>query len=138
MAEDIAALEKGIKALDKSVAEATENRKSEHSAYVEELAANNAAVQIIGIAKNRMNKFYNPKLYKAPPKRKLSEEDSIAVSMGGTMAPTAAPGGIAGTGIAVLADVSAHVAPPPPPATAAAFSKKSEESNGVIAMVDLW
>jgi len=29
------------------------------------------------------------------------------------------------------------VAPPPPPATAAAFSKKSEESNGVIAMIDL-
>merc|ERR1719164_100935 len=56
--------------------------------------------------------------------------------MGGTLAPTAAPGGIAGTGVTVLADVSAHVAPPPP-ATAAAFSKKSEESNGVIAMIDL-
>merc|ERR1719387_490697 len=28
-------------------------------------------------------------------------------------------------------------APPPPPETAAAFSKKSEESNGVIAMIDL-
>ena len=53
------------------------------------------------------------------------------------MAPTAAPGGIAGTGVTVLADVSAHVAPPPPPATAAAFSKKSEETNGVIALIDL-
>merc|ERR1719214_532861 len=58
--------------------------------------------------------------------------------MGGTLAPTAAPGGIAGTGVTVLADVSAHkAAPPPPPETAAAFSKKSEESNGVIAMIDL-
>merc|ERR1719201_1735064 len=58
--------------------------------------------------------------------------------MGGTLAPTAAPGGIAGTGVTVLADVSAHkAAPPPPPATAAAFSKKSEESNGVIGMIDL-
>merc|ERR1712194_677472 len=47
-------------------------------------------------------------------------------------------GGIAGTGVTVLADVSAHkVAPPPPPETAAAFSKKSEESNGVIAPIDL-
>ena len=27
--------------------------------------------------------------------------------------------------------------PPPPPATAEAFSKKSEESNGVIAMIDM-
>jgi len=41
----------------------------------------------------------------------------------------------------VLSQVSLHdankVAPPPPPETAAAFSKKSEESNGVIAMIDL-
>merc|ERR1712078_464064 len=83
------------------------------------------------------NKFYNPKLYKAPPKRKLSEEEQITVNMGGTLAPTAAPGGIAGTGVTVLAAVSNHAAPPPPPETAAAFSKKSEESNGVIAMIDL-
>ena len=88
------------------------------------------AKEILGFAKNRLNKFYNPKLYKAPPKRKLSEEDQITVNMGGTLAPTAAPGGIAGTGVTVLAAVSAHVAPPPPPETAAAFSKKSEESNG--------
>merc|ERR1712139_743786 len=68
----------------------------------------------------------------------LTEEERITLNMGGTLAPTAAPGGIAGTGVTVLADVSAHkVAPPPPPATAAAFSKKSEESNGVIAMIDL-
>merc|ERR1719213_564303 len=67
----------------------------------------------------------------------MTEEDRITLNMGGTLAPTAAPGGIAGTGVTVLADVSAHVAPPPPPETAAAFSKKSEESNGVIAMIDL-
>ena len=46
--------------------------------------------------------------YKAPPKRVLSEEDRITVNMGGTLAPTAAPGGIAGAGVTVLADVSAH------------------------------
>merc|ERR1719171_2316025 len=57
--------------------------------------------------------------------------------MGGTLAPTAAPGGIAGTGIA-LTDVSAaRDAPPPPPETFGAYSKKGEESNGVIAMMDL-
>merc|ERR1719359_2363142 len=102
-------------------------------------AANTAAGQIIEIAKNRMQKFYNPKLYKPPPKRVLSEEERITLNMGGTLAPTAAPGGIAGTGVTVLADVRAHnaVAPPPPPATAAAYAKKSEESNGVIAMIDL-
>merc|ERR1719323_1649568 len=30
-------------------------------------------------AKNRLNKFYNPKLYKAPPKTELSREDSMGV-----------------------------------------------------------
>merc|ERR1719375_1383287 len=108
---------------------------------METIANDNAAKELIAIAKNRLNKFYNPKLYKPAPKRVLSEEERITVNMGGTLAPTAAPGGIAGTGVTVLADVSAHnagqVAPPPPPATAAAFSKKSEESNGVIAMIDL-
>merc|ERR1719487_3185847 len=105
------------------------------------MAANTAAKELIEFAKNRMNKFYNPGQYKAPPKRKLTEEERITVNNGGTLAPTAAPGGIAGTGVTVFASVSAHdasnVAPPPPPETAATFSKKSEESNGVIAMIDL-
>merc|ERR1719214_176008 len=130
LSEEIKALEAGIKALDKSVAEATEQRKEENAEYTELMASDGAAKEILGFAKNRLNKFYNPKLYKAPPKRQLTEEERITVNNGGTLAPTAAPGGIAGTGVTVLADVSAHVAPPPPPETAAAFSKKSEESNG--------
>merc|ERR1719454_2878428 len=138
LTEEIKALSDGIIALDKSVAEATEQRKEENEDFTELMANDAAAKELLGFAKNRLNKFYNPKLYKAPPKRKLSEEDQITVNMGGTLAPTAAPGGIAGTGVTVLADVSAHkVAPPPPPETAAAFAKKSEESNGVIAMIDV-
>jgi len=136
LAEEIKALEESIAALDKSVAEATEQRKDENTEYTELMASDAAAKELLAFAKNRLNKFYNPKLYKAAPKRVLSEEDRIVVNMGGTLAPTAAPGGIAGTGV-MLADVSSHVAPPPPPATAAAFSKKSEESNGVIGMIDL-
>merc|ERR1719301_241462 len=101
------------------------------------MASNTAAKEILGFAKNRLNKFYNPALYKPPPKRELTDEDRATLAAGGTLAPTEAPGGIAGTGVTVLADVSAHAAPPPPPATAAAFSKKSEESNGVIGMIDL-
>merc|ERR1719420_1965550 len=76
--EEIEALADGIKALDKQVAEATEQRKEEHADNTETLAADNAAKELIGIAKNRMNKFYNPKLYKAPPKRQLSEEERIS------------------------------------------------------------
>jgi len=132
-------LQEGIQALDKSVAQATEQRKEENADYSELMASDGAAKELLGFAKNRLNKFYNPSLYKAPPKRVLTEEERLVVNNGGTLAPTAAPGGIAGTGVTVLADVSAHnqVAPPPPPATAAAFSKKSEESNGVIGLIDL-
>merc|ERR1719253_1728492 len=67
LAEEITGLADGIKALDKQVAEATEQRKEEHADSVETLAADNAAKELIAMAKNRMNKFYNPKLYKAPP-----------------------------------------------------------------------
>merc|ERR1719254_311697 len=141
LASEIKALEDGIKKLDKAVAEATETRKEEHEDYTELMANDAAAIELIGFAKNRLNKFYNPKLYKPPPKRELSEEDRITVNMGGTLAPTAAPGGIAGTGIAALVDVSEHaqdgVKPPPPPEAPGEFKKKTEESNGVIAMIDL-
>merc|ERR1719265_2347833 len=138
LTEEIAALKDGIFALDKSVVEATEQRKEENAEYTDLMASDSAAKELLRFAKNRLNKFYNPKLYKAPPKRVLTDEDRATLAAGGTLAPTQGPtGGIAGTGITVLADVSAHAAPPPPPETAAAFSKKSEESNGVIAMIDL-
>merc|ERR1719158_800590 len=67
LGEEIEALEDGIKALDKQVAEATEERKTEHTENTETLANDNAAKELIGMAKNRLNKFYNPKMYKAPP-----------------------------------------------------------------------
>merc|ERR1719264_1423846 len=60
--------------------------------------------------------------------------------MSGTAAPTEAPGGIAGTGVAVFAQVSQHThqeAPPPPPESFGAYTKKSEDSMGVMSMIDL-
>jgi len=129
---EIAALNDGIKALDKDVAEATSTRKEEHDDFVSTLAANSAAKDLLGFAKNRLNKFYNPKMYKAPPKRELTEEEQITVNNGGTLAPTAAPGGIAGTGIGLN-----QVAPPPPPEANLAYKKSGESSNGVMAMIDL-
>merc|ERR1719399_2706178 len=72
LTEEIEALADGIKALDKQVAEATEQRKEEHAESVETLANDKAAKDIIGFAKNRLNKFYNPKLYKAPPAKEAA------------------------------------------------------------------
>merc|ERR1719407_15748 len=131
--DEIKALEASIKALDKSVAEATEQRKEENEDFTQLMASDSAAKELLGFAKNRFNKFYNPKLYKAPPKKELTEEDRATLAAGGTLAPTEAPGGIAGTGVTVLAQAK----PPPPPEAPGAYKKKGEESNGVIAMIDL-
>merc|ERR1719343_1200072 len=107
---EIDALEDGIKALDKEVAEATENRKEENEEYTALMSSDAAAKELIGFAKNRLNKFYNPKLYKPPAE------------------PATA-----------MAQIASHgkVAPPPPPESFDSYSKKSEESNGIIAMMDL-
>merc|ERR1719242_1705351 len=117
----MAALEAGITGLDKAVAEATEQRKEENKDYKDLMASNAAAKELLKIVENRLNQFYNPKLYKAPPKRELSAADRVMVSEGMTLAPTEAPGGIAGTGVAVLSEITEHVqgkaAPPPPPET---------------------
>merc|ERR1712045_964974 len=120
LTQEIAALDAGIRALDKSVAEATAQRKDENAEFKELVASDTAAKEVLAFAKNRLNKFYNPKLYKPPPKVELSAEDRVYDSMGGVLS-TAAPSGIAGTGIAVLSQVSMHRqlkgAPAPPPAT---------------------
>jgi hypothetical protein len=138
---EIKDLTKSIKKLDNSVSDATYQRKSEHDEYVELISSNNAAKELLAFAKNRLNKFYNPKLYKPPAKRELTEEEKISTAMGGTMAPTAAPGGIAGTGVTAFVQIQQHHqhedAPEPAPATWGAYTKKSEENSGVIAMIDL-
>jgi hypothetical protein len=58
--EEISTLEDGIKALDKEVAEATEQRKEENKDFTELLASNTAAKRVLGVAKDRMNQFYHP------------------------------------------------------------------------------
>merc|ERR1719194_253352 len=124
LTDEVKALGEGIVALDKSVAEATVNRKEENEDYTALMAANTAAAQLLEYAKNRLNKFYNPKLYKPPPKRELTEEERITLNNGGTLAPTAAPGGIAGTGIGLV-----QQAPPPPPKQ---MTYQKSDSGGVI------
>jgi hypothetical protein len=135
-----------IKALDKAVAEATEQRKEEHASFLQSQAESQAAVHLIEVAKNKLNKFYNPTLYKAPERRELTEEERIAVNSGApdprdAEEAMAANQGIAGTGITVgfFAQVRMHAraAPPPPPETFGAYSKKSGKSSGVIGLMDM-
>merc|ERR1719242_2997145 len=130
LTEEIAALVDGIKALDKSVAEATEDRKAENVAYKELMAADTAAEQLLSMAGNRLAKFYTPKLYVPPAKEELSAEQRIAVNMGSEAAPASLFAQIREHGVA-------SVAPPPPPETWGAYKKKGEEHGGVVAMLNM-
>merc|ERR1719487_2444760 len=107
-AAEIEALKKGLEELDKDVAEATEQRKDEHADYIDEAAANQAALELLGMAKNRLNKFYNPTLYKAP--EPVAEEEEFFAQR--------------------------RAAPGPPPETFSGEYKKSESSSGIINMID--
>merc|ERR1740130_528003 len=141
--DDIVALTQGIKDLDQSVAQATETRKEESSDYSNTKATNSGAVQLLEVAKNQLNKFYNPKSYKAPERRELTEEERIYVNSGG-MDPrdaeeaAAAQTGIAGTGVGAFIQLSSKLtekgAPPPPPMAIKAYKKS--DSSGPIALMD--
>merc|ERR1719378_722209 len=105
--------------LDKAVVEATEQRKEEHEDYAEELQLTSTAIQLVKKAKNRLQKFYNPTLYKAPEEKKeLTMEEKIieAGSFG---------------------QVRARVAPPPPPETFGSYEKSTEKSAGVLGLMDM-
>merc|ERR1719440_587668 len=116
--DDIKKLTEGIKALDESVTKATKQRKDENAEYKDLMASDSAAKELLLFAKNRLNKFYNPKLYKPPAKEELSKEDRIVENMESFSQKSKDP-------------------LPPPPETAKAYSKKSGDSQGVIAMIDL-
>jgi len=107
LGEEIEALSDGIKALDKQVAEATENRKEENAEYKEDMANNVAAKKILELAKGRLAKFYSPK----------SAAAASLVSVGQHDVESAAP--------------------PPPPETWGAYKKQTEEAGGILGMMQM-
>merc|ERR550514_65030 len=81
---------------------------------------NEVAMGLVEKAKNRMQKFYNPTLYKAPPKTERSMETKIID---------------AGTFVQIRR--RSDVAPPPAPdAPPGGAPKKNEKSAGVLGMMD--
>merc|ERR1719262_761490 len=138
LADGIAALNSEVKAMDKAVAEATEQRKEEHGDFLTFQTENSAAVQLIEKAKNRLFKFYRPNLHKEAPKRELTDEEKILAASGRSdMIATDAPVMIAGTTQAVFVQLKDDAAPPPPPETWGAYQKKDGKSNGVIALMEM-
>jgi len=117
LADDIATLTQSIKDLDKSVATATEQRKAEHEDFTEATQLNEAAMQLIEKAKNRLQKFYNPTLYKAPPKTEDTMEEKIIK---------------AGT----FVQISSHLKDEHDDGFSGQY-QKSEKSAGVIGLMDM-
>merc|ERR1719197_1287579 len=99
--------------------------KEEHADYVAMMQMNSAAMALVEKAKNRMNKFYNPTMYKAPPKKEMSMEDKIMQA-----------GSFAQIRAHAKDEEDSDVAPPVAPEGPGAF-KKSEKSAGVIGLMDM-
>jgi len=104
---DLKHLNAGIAELDRLVADATRQRKEENTEFTELISNDMAAKELLAFAKNRLQKFYNPKLYKAP--KKEEPEDFLQVSQDPGAAPATWKKGV----------------------------EKSEESGGVVQMIDL-
>jgi len=149
MSAELESLTKGIVDLDKEVAAATKNRRDDNTEYKQSMSSDLAATELLDMAKNRLAKFYSPKLAKAA----LLEEERTSPSIAGAT-PTAAPAGVtaafaqyedevqdeASIGFLQVRSGSrraARAAPPPPPESAGAYKKSGEQSNGVMAMLDI-
>merc|ERR1719311_1299599 len=113
---DISTLSLEIQAMDGAVAQATVQRKQEAEEFTQSQALDQAAMALLEKATNRLNKFYNPVLYKEPE-------------------PTAAPE--AAALVQIRMHKKAYAVPPPPPATFNAYAKKGEKSTGVLALLGM-
>merc|ERR1740138_1667859 len=80
-----------------------------------------AAKELLKMALNRLNKFYNPKMYVPPAKVERTTMDAISEDMA----------------FVQIAEHDQKAAPPPPPETFGAYSKKTEEHGGVVQMMGL-
>mmetsp|Transcript_18903 Transcript_18903/g.33304 ORF Transcript_18903/g.33304 Transcript_18903/m.33304 type:complete len:702 (+) Transcript_18903:96-2201(+) len=112
--EEIKSINDGVKALDESVTQATENRKAESAEYQELMQSDSAAVDLLGMAKERLNKFYNPDLT-TDTTTTTDKYDPYAF-------------------LQLSAATEAAVGAPPP--TAGAYKAKAQESNGILHMMD--
>jgi len=136
VAEKIKALQEGVASLDKDVAEATSMRKTEHAEFTENLQLTEIALSLIGKAKNRLQKFYNPTLYKAPPVKEMTMEEKIIAS--GSSALVQSEANFDSESFVQIRLRRAHVTKvAPPEAPEASFGGKNKKSGGVLALMDM-
>jgi len=127
--EEIAALNQSIMELDKSTVEATEMRRGEHTAFTEMMQESSAAKELLGMAKNRLHKFYNPALHVTTPAPKVSREDQIYNAFQGP--------GFTQLRQRQLRQADSFSVAPPPPEAPGPYEKQVEQNSGVLAMLDL-
>merc|ERR1719240_426558 len=126
LADAIATLQAENEALDKAVAEATEQRKAEHSEYVENLNMNNVAVHLVKKAKNALQKVYQPSLHKAALLQKprvISAAERVLTA------------GISLVEVSAVTKRDSRVAPPEAPETFSGSVKPNKGSAGVLGMM---
>jgi len=140
LAQEIADTKAKIAALDQSVAEAGEQRSQEHKEFEAQQALNQAAIQLIFKAKNRLQKFYNPQLYVAPKERELTREEQILQGAGQEVDPIAQPELIHGTTQTVFVQLhqqsEEEVEPPVAPGTGS-YKKSGQKGASVTALMDM-
>jgi len=131
---EVSTLQAEIAETNKAVADATAQRKADNAEFVQSQTETNAAIQLIKKAKNRLQKFYNPSLYKEAKPRELSEEDRVYQNLGGEL-EAEVPETIAGTTQTVnFMQIRSHQ--PQAPATFGAY-KKNQKSGGIVALMDM-
>jgi len=123
LAEQISTLQSEIASLDKEVAEASEQRKAEHSEYSQVMTDNTLAKELIGKAKNRLNKFYNPDMYV-----RSEEEKRVGETMGDKMARE---------GHQFTSFIQLGQPGPAPETFEGSYGGKGQKSNSVIALMDM-
>jgi len=114
LGDEIKALSEGITDLDQEVAQATAQRKDEHSEFSKMIAENSGAEELLNMAKQRLNKFYNPDAADDNSLLEVSAHREEDTSEGSE------------------ADAARPEAPPETPGE----YKKSEKSTGVVGMID--
>jgi len=113
-------INEGVQNLDESVATATENRKAESADYQELIQQDSAAVELLGMAKDRLQQFYNPKLAKVTTTKSPYDPYALVqVSLHQQQTE----------------DMEDPVEVDAPPPTAGAYKTKGQASNGVLSMI---
>jgi len=113
LTEEIKATKARVEATDKSVAEATEQRKKENTAYSTNMQANTMAIELIGKAKNKLMQFYNPDLAVTETEPEMTTGDELAASF-----------------------VQMKMAQPGPAPETASYSSKGQGASTITALMD--